>query len=155
MRALNAESRVLTRWDPLHPGDYTIKFCRECFIRHAREHDSVEIDCSDADVVRSLTWSLNYGVQTKVTVTFAITEDEAQQRRRAIAARKRRIDHQMHPRPKPTSPSLLLDMRLPYKQVEIKSEGKSCKHPPSSSVFGDVDHENGVAKNLGSLGNAD
>jgi len=63
--------------------DYTIKFCRECPIRHAREQDSVEIYFSDAHVVRSLTWSLNSGVQTKVTVTFAITEDEAQQRRRS------------------------------------------------------------------------
>jgi hypothetical protein len=34
-------------------------------------------------MVRSLTWSLNSGVQTKVTVTFAITEDEAQHRRRS------------------------------------------------------------------------
>ena len=34
-------------------------------------------------MVRSLTWFLNSGVQTKVTVTFAITEDEARQRRRS------------------------------------------------------------------------
>ncbi len=100
---------------------------------------------SDSHVVRSPTWSLNSGVQTKVTVTFAIIEDEAQ---RDVATRKRRIDHQMHPRPRPTAPSLLSDVRLPYKQVEMQSEGKSSKHPPSSSVFGDADHENGVAKNL-------
>jgi len=50
---------------------------------YVMQEDSVEIDFSYAHVVRSLTWSLNCGVQTKVTVTFAITEDEAQQRRRS------------------------------------------------------------------------
>ena len=42
---------------------------------YVMQEDSVEIDFSYAHVVRSLTWSLNSGVQTKVTVTFAITED--------------------------------------------------------------------------------
>ena len=131
MRATNAESalgaiRFIRVFAQLNFVGSALYFTQENMITRIRVFN-------DAHVARPLRWPLNaVGRQVAPelhSTTRLFTQDQGTAvvtdvlkrnlEKNAVAARKRQTDHQMYPIWKLAAPSLLSDVLLHYKKVEI------------------------------------